>query len=117
MNWLVRPIALAALLALVAWAPSAGRASSPPQTLAPARSLTVPFDDLDLSTDRGVRALYDRLGAAARQVCVIETRQSVLDRAGLQADCYREAMAGAVRQLGPGRLAALHAERAIQEPR
>jgi UrcA family protein len=35
-----------------------------------ARSETVKFADLDLSTQVGVEALYDRIHAAARRVCV-----------------------------------------------
>jgi UrcA family protein len=72
-----------------------------------ARSVTIRYADLDISTSTGVQSLYARLDGAARQVCesgrtLVEQRQSAL--------CYRQALHSAVSDVNNPYLTALYAE-------
>lgn len=70
--------------------------------------VVVQYSAQSLATDDGVRALYQRITSAAKQVCPeIWTRDL-----GVQAQvwqCRNQAIARAIRQIGNSRLAALYA--------
>jgi UrcA family protein len=75
------------------------------------RSVTVRYDDLDLTREAGARALYARLNAAAKRVCgSSELRDLQSQRAWRQ--CYSAALGDAVGRSGNARVAALHEEAA-----
>ena len=75
----------------------------------PTSSIVVHFRDLDLSTDVGVQALYERIKTAAKRVCFHETDgQSLVDKQAVYVACYRDTIGNAVKQVGEARLAAVH---------
>jgi len=100
-----------ALLALVA---AAGMLVSTALTAESKGAFAVPqlkvnYGDLDLGTEQGVRALHRRLTAAAERVCPrTDGRVSAQDRAAAH-ECRKQALDGAVDQIGNADLAALHA--------
>ena len=72
-------------------------------------SLVVKYDDLDLSSKDGTLALYQRIAAAARQVCPNEdTRQ--LGSLEFTLACRRAAVDRAVSTLHNAQLAAVHSD-------
>jgi len=72
-------------------------------------STVVHYRDLDLSTDAGVQALYERIKSAAQRLCFHATvGHSVIDKEALYVACYKDAVASAVKQIGQARLAAMH---------
>ncbi|HEY8519679.1 MAG TPA: UrcA family protein [Gammaproteobacteria bacterium] len=71
------------------------------------RSAVVRYDDLDLGTQAGVRALYERLEAAAARVCGPYALVRASARRFSQA-CQDDALTGAVQATGNAALAALH---------
>ena len=78
--------------------------------LEPAPSRVVKFGDLDLSRDAGVAALYSRIKAAAREVCV------PLDAATMQLvrvrfDCRQGAIARAVGDVNSPALTSYYLEK------
>jgi UrcA family protein len=72
-------------------------------------SVTVKYNDLNLSTLAGARTLYGRISAAARSVCGYEGR-SFTDQAFWNG-CYRGAVADAVAKVGSPLLTAVHTGR------
>ena len=62
---------------------------------------TVSFRDLDLSTSSGVEALYERIAAAAREVCRGAELASIHE-------CRALAVDGAVKAIGSPLLSSLH---------
>lgn len=78
----------------------------------PAASVTVRFDDLNLETTAGARALYARLEWAASQVCGGDQglRQELSRQYQFQS-CYDRALESAVKKVGDARLQALHRAR------
>jgi UrcA family protein len=103
--------AVLALLAIGAepWssAPAAPPTASPPLTQT---SLIVKLNDLDLSTDQGVRLAYERIRAAAKQACTFTTHMGdyVVGSREVYAHCYSTTMANAIKQVNRTQLAALH---------
>jgi len=73
-----------------------------------APSVTVRYDDLDLSTPTGADALYRRISKAARQVCPSANSRdlSVVDASE---HCQATAVAQAVRAVNNPHLALVHA--------
>jgi UrcA family protein len=72
-------------------------------------STVIQYRDLDLSTDAGVQAVYERIKTAARHVCFLETSEHPgIDQQARYFACYEDALANAVKQIGESRLAALH---------
>jgi UrcA family protein len=70
--------------------------------------VVVRYNDISLTTERGVQVLYKRLQAAARQVCrAYEGRDLLSSRAKWQA-CYDQALAGAVNNVNVEQLTALY---------
>ena len=74
-------------------------------------SVTVRYDDLNLSTTAGVDKLYHRISSAARDVCPdIYSRDTNIALAAHR--CQAAAIARAVSQVNSPALAMLHAARA-----
>lgn len=72
----------------------------------------VHYADLDLGTDAGALALYDRIAGAARDVCPDYYQSRDLRyRQGVRS-CREDAIARAIRTIGSPRLAAIGAARA-----
>jgi UrcA family protein len=75
---------------------------------ADAPSVSVRFDDLNLSTSAGVNVLYRRISAAARQVCPdVFSRNLAVVAAGER--CQATAISQAVREINNPQLAVVHA--------
>jgi UrcA family protein len=73
-------------------------------------SVSVRYDDLNLSTAAGVNALYQRISTAARAVCPdVHSRDLGVAAAGER--CKASAVAHAVSDLHNPQLALLHASR------
>jgi UrcA family protein len=71
-------------------------------------SVTVRYDDLNLSTSAGVDALYHRISSAARQVCPnLHSRD--LGVVAASEHCQADAVARAVREVNNPHLALVHA--------
>jgi len=78
----------------------------------PARSVTVAYGDLNLDSEQGNNTLYNRIVAAAHEVC----GASSVDIRDLQVfaqerACEREAIAQAVEQVPGAKQAAIHLQR------
>lgn len=71
-------------------------------------SVKVSYQDLNLSTEQGSQALYARISAAARAVCVVEDIRDLKARAAVDT-CREQAIARAVQRVDSPRLAALYA--------
>ncbi len=71
-----------------------------------APSVAVNYADLDLTTERGAKALYARIAAAAQTVC---PRADIADliRYAKSRACQRHAIAQAVQRVGSPKLAAV----------
>ena len=97
------------LLGSLAGVIAAGAANANPDSDAP--SVVVKYSEQSLASDAGVRDLYRRITAAARQVC---PTASILDLSGLRMVevCRDQAVARAIHKIDNSRLAALHATRA-----
>ncbi|HVS77689.1 MAG TPA: UrcA family protein [Steroidobacteraceae bacterium] len=96
----VGALATAALLASPAIASAAQPADAAPQTV-------VHYSLRELATDRGTRALYERIVSAARRVCPGNDSRDLADFAASR-QCQRQAVTRAIHQIGSPRLAALH---------
>ena len=82
--------------------------ATPPSSDAP--SVTVRYDDLNLTTTAGVNALYHRISTAARAVCP-DTYSRDLGVVAAGERCQASAIAHAVSDLHNPQLALLHASR------
>ena len=73
-------------------------------------SVVVSYGDLNLATEQGTLALYNRIIHAASQVC---PQSDMRNLAGVAASksCQSQAVARAVRDVHSAQLAALHADR------
>lgn len=109
----LRTAALLGLLAVGVTSSFATRAAPPP-AMAPLTqsSAAVTLSDLDLSTDQGTRVAYDRIRAAAKQVCSYTTRMGdyVVGGREVYLHCYSATMANAIKQVNRRQLVALHAQ-------
>jgi UrcA family protein len=86
---------------------SFGSVAQATQSVAAAPSVTVRYADLDLNTPKGVETLYERLRAAAQEVCGRREARAVFYVAAARA-CYDEALATAVSRVESEPLNALH---------
>lgn len=107
-------IRIALLVAAAAVAPGLLPA---PSMAADSPGVHVSYADLDLSTQKGVDALYRRINRAAGQYC-----DDVLWRTGTRiasghAACVADAVSNTVRTLNVPSLTALHAERSRTDQR
>src|SRR4029077_21275791 len=101
---------LACVLTAAAATASAGTACAEHSAAATstASSVRVSYRDLDLATDAGSRALYERITQAAHKVCAVSDIRDLTALA--QSDsCERAAVSQAVQQVHGPRLAALAA--------
>jgi UrcA family protein len=71
-----------------------------------ARSTTVSYADLDLSSAAGAQTLYQRIQLAARKVCG-HPGADVIEQ-GIWKSCYRTAVGEAVRKVNNPQLTAVH---------
>lgn len=100
-------VACLAAFGAVAYVPTAAAAELAPP------SIRIPYDDLDVTSERGITELYTRVRRAARQVCLTQVTGSRVDKR--YPACLRETVARAVSQLGVPALAELHRELAPLE--
>jgi UrcA family protein len=100
----------AAALAAGAFALVLGEASAAPAPDADATpSVVVRYDDLNLTTRQGTLALYQRIVAAARNVCPREEGTRELTNVAVARRCQASAIDRAVNQVPSPQLAAIHA--------
>lgn len=104
-----RTLALAALGVLTTAALLAPPTASAAQPLADGMQTNVYYSWRDLATEKGTRALYQRLVSAAREVCPgYDSRWP--DQIAASKECQREAIARAIGSIGNARLAAIDAQ-------
>lgn len=107
---MIRTFALAACGALAAAALLASPATaSAAQPSARGEQTNVYYDLRELSSERGVRALYRRIVSAARDVCP-GSDSKYKDVSTASKACQQRAIARAISRIGNGRLAALDAQ-------
>lgn len=104
----MRPLRTALLVIAAAAAPGLPAA---PAYAADSAGIRVSYSDLDLSTSRGVDALYGRIQRAAREYCdeVLSSTGSRISSG--QAACVSDAVSNTVRALKLPALTALHVGR------
>jgi UrcA family protein len=100
------------LVLLAGGAASAAHATAPPAAAGPVlteKRLAVKVDDLDLTTDSGIKAANERILGAARRACDYTTNAGdyVVGRNQVFRACLDRAMAAASGRLEQLRLAAL----------
>jgi len=76
----------------------------------PNPSITVRYSDLNLTTEDGAKALYQRIARAARTVCdeALPPRDSL--RISHWSQCYQDSVARAVDQVNSAKLTAMYAQ-------
>lgn len=106
-----RAVTAAAFAALGALAVAAVLASPRASASQPADGLqtSVYYTWHDLSTEKGTRALYQRIVRAAEEVCPGSDSMSLTTVAASR-ECERAAIARAIGQIGNSRLAAIDAQ-------
>jgi UrcA family protein len=70
-------------------------------------SVAVHYGDLDLTSDAGIKVLYQRLRVAAKQVCSAFTGFQIKDVMQRRA-CYKESLSDAVTKVNLEMLSVLH---------
>ena len=75
------------------------------------RTMTVNYDDLNINSDQGAKALYSRLRTAARRVCM-NLQGKELRQRELWTACFNESLARAVSAVNQERLTELHRAKA-----
>ena len=80
------------------------------QPVAAAPQTSVYYSFRDLASDQSTRALYERIVSAARTVCPGYDSRDLADFAASR-ECQRQAVAGAIRQIGSARLAAVYSHK------
>ncbi len=103
---LLAVLTLGALAATAA--ANAGASASEPAAMSAGTSVRVNFRDLDLATDAGNQALYQRISRAAQRVCAVSDIRD-LNAMAQSASCERAAVSQAVSHVHSERLAALAA--------
>jgi UrcA family protein len=104
MNFL-RPTLMTTAIAIAI--SSAGIANAAVSATAGAPTITVKYDELDVTTQRGAQELYARLRAASKQVCApLDSRD--LRRHYAWKACYTQALSNAVVQVNREAVTALH---------
>ncbi|MEM8767259.1 MAG: UrcA family protein [Pseudomonadota bacterium] len=73
-------------------------------------AVTVPAADLNLSEQKGVEKLYQRLKSAARQICGSQSIRGAgsLELSRMNKQCYLEALDSAVHKVDNDKLTLLH---------
>lgn len=104
-----RTLALAALGVITTAALLASPVASAAQPLADGFQTNVYYNLRDLSTEKGTRALYQRIVSAAETVCPgYDSRWP--DVIAASKECQRQAIARAIGSIGNARLAAIDAQ-------
>jgi len=98
------PRASAALAACLILGASATAYAAPAN---PAPSTRVDYHDLNLATEQGSQALYERIVRAARKVCAVSDIRILAEVAAAEV-CRAQAIAHAVRDVNSPRLAAVY---------
>lgn len=106
---LTRPATMLCLTAALAVSGSA-LAGTPTHGLDAVPSVTVRYDDLNLSTDRGTSVLYARIANAAKQVCP-DAYSRDLDVVSAARACQAKAIAKAVQEVNSPKLALVYEAR------
>jgi UrcA family protein len=70
-------------------------------------TVTVKYDELDMSTQQGAKELYARLRAASKQVCARLDGRDLREHAAFRA-CYEQALGDAVLHVNRESVTALH---------
>ena len=104
-NALVTTLAMAG----VAFGATPCRAADLDPAFAP-RSLVVGYDDLNLASPKGARALYERIASAAKTVCDSRNSRSLVSVAYHRA-CVAETIDHAVNAVGSPQLTAVYQAR------
>jgi UrcA family protein len=73
----------------------------------PAPSVRVNYHDLNLATEQGSQALYERIVLAARKVCAVRDTRILVEVEAAKV-CEAQAIAHAVRDVNSPRLAAVY---------
>jgi UrcA family protein len=73
----------------------------------PAPSVRVNYHDLNLATEQGTQALYERIVLAARRVCAVSDIRILAEVAAAQV-CQAQAIAHAVHDVNSPQLAAVY---------
>jgi UrcA family protein len=102
----VRTATALALLAACVAVSAAGSARA--ATVSDVPTIKVRYADLNLATEQGSLALYDRIAAAAQQVCVPEDIRD-LHAVAAARSCRAQAIAVAVRDVHSPMLASVYA--------
>jgi UrcA family protein len=76
-------------------------------------TVVVRYEDLNLASEDGVRALYQRIVVAARLICEKPDNRDLPGMSSTR-DCRRDAVMRAVQAVNNPRLAAVHAARGRQ---
>lgn len=82
--------------------------AQPPSQLGIGQQEVVTFRDLDISREAGARVALNRLEVASSRVCGGWPDMHVLEQVVRYHACTRQAMAGALAQLGSAKLNALY---------
>lgn len=85
----------------IAHADRVGQLEGPPK-------IVVNYDELDISTPRGLDTLYSRIENAAMTVCGYDRLHKELSRQRRPQACYQAAVDNAIQQVNQPRLTALH---------
>jgi UrcA family protein len=81
------------------------------QTSAAVPSVTVKFEDLNLNSAAGVKALYKRIHFAAQQVCALPESDINLEVRALELRCSSEAESQAINKVHNNALSAYYAQK------
>jgi UrcA family protein len=100
-----KQITLAAVASLCLSAAAVGAHAD--QTINDVQTRTVHYSDLDLGTQAGATALYDRIRNAAKQVCGDASSRQLVEAAAARA-CINRAIASSVHSVNSARLASVY---------
>lgn len=92
-------------------------AAAGPRAHSHQRVATVFVGDLDLAVERDARALYERIGYAARSICTAEVLSFDARRALNRRQCIEKAIADAVGRAGAPLVMAIHLQQREQVAR
>jgi UrcA family protein len=103
---------LTSLAALAALAGATASSATSPSDQYVTHSVKVSFADLNLGSQAGAMALYERIQRAARKVCTPDTTERGLQRYRDWKACYDTAVTNAVGKVNSPLLSALHSSKA-----
>jgi UrcA family protein len=103
-------LAAAAAISLFAGVSTASAATVPSSDTV---SVTISYDDLDLNTNAGARAMFARITHAARQICGDQPDPQQLDRMAAYGVCMSSTTSRALSKLGSARVSAVASREAF----